>query len=704
MRKLLLVASLCAGLSAQSTPDSGVVLRTTSREVLLDLVVRDKHEKLVPGLTAEDVEVFEDGVRQTIKSFRLVSGKEQLEYEKQQAIAAAGPGKPAQVVRNINLVAIVFQAMSPRGRDFARTAAREFLTNQMLPNTYVAVFSLDSRLNALQGFTNDKAALLAAVQRASTGNYSDFAKTSNDILNHVGYTVSGGETGIQVTPSVDPATTVGLATAGIEASLDGAAKVLAGIVHSSLLVDNYSVGMRSTAALLAMTRELGRMPGRKTVLYLSEGLVLPADNQGLFHRAISEANRNNVSFYSVDTRGLTTASASQGGLAELSALANTSRHQTDNSPVGGQFQDDYLQYAVRAANTQASMAELAQSTGGFLIADTNDLKKPLARVMEDIRTHYELTYVPQSTKYDGRFRKLEVRLVPANLHVQTRNGYYALPSLGGDAVQPFEMANLAALSASTLPRAFAYRAEALRFRPNPESRQCSITFEVPIANLKAVEDAEHKQTQVHASFLALVKDVTGQVVSKISRDVPHAVASSKWTQFQAGNMIFSEPFDLPVGRYTLETSVVDMNSGQASAKRSVLLVDGAAGVGLSSIALVRRVDPLQAPRDPADPLEFEGGKVTVTLADEVKSGDDVSMYFVVYPRGEAGVEQPTLTLQFFADGKEVARETPALPPPDASGAIPFVTEARLRPGAYEVRVTVRQATSSMQEISGFVVQ
>lgn len=698
--KLFLLASAGAALWAQADP--GVVLRSTSREVLLDMVVRDQHEKLVRGLKASDIEVFEDGVRQPVTSFRLVQGKEQLEYEKQQAAAVAAPGQRAQAVRNINLVAIVFQSMSPKGRDFARTAAREFLTNQMLPNTYVAVFSLDSRLNALQGFTNDKAALLNAVQRASTGNYSDFAKTSNDILNHAGYTVSGGETGIQVTPSADPATNPGLATAGIEASLDGAAKVMAGMLHSSMLVDNYSVGMRSTAALLAMTRELGRMPGRKTVLYMSEGLVLPADNQGLFHRAISEANRGNVSFYSVDTRGLTTASASQGGLAELAAQASISRHQTDNSPVNGQFQDDYLQYALRAANTQASMGELARNTGGFLIADTNDLKKPLAHVMEDIRTHYELTYVPQSTKYDGRFRKLEVRLARANWHVQTRNGYYALPSLGGDELQPFEVANLAALNEPKLPQAFPYRAAALRFRPSPESRQCSITFEVPIAELKAAEDVIRQTTQVHASFLALVKDASGQVVSKISRDVPHAVTSAKWAQFRAGNMIFSEPFDLPVGRYTLETSVVDMNAGTASAKRSVLLVDGAAGVGLSSIALVRRVDPLQAPRDAADPLEFEGGKVTVTLAEEVRTGDEVSMYFVVYPRSASG--DAKLTLQFFENGKEVARETPALPPADATGAIPFVTEAKLNPGAYEVRVTVRQAASSMQEVSGFVVQ
>ena len=464
--------------------------------------------------------------------------------------------------------------------------------------------------------------------------------------------------------------------------------------------------MRSTAALLSLTRELGKLPGRKTVLYMSEGLVLPADNLGLFHRAMSEANLHNVTYYTLDSRGLTTTSSSQAGLAELASIAGTSRSQTANDPGGAraQFQDDYLRYAVSAANTQQSMRELAESTGGFSIENTNSLKKPLSRVMEDVRTHYELTFTPLSTNFDGKYRKLEVRLSRAGLHAQSRDGYYALPSFNGAALEAFETANLSAINGNPQPHAFAYRATALRFRPNGATRQCAVTFEVPIASLKPVVDAAKKATEVHASFLALIKDPTGEVVAKISKDLPYTVASDRWDQFHLGNMIFSQAFDLPHGRYSLETSVVDFNSEQASARKTVLLVGSTPGVELSTVTLVRRLDPLPGERDAADPLQFEGGVVTPTLMEQSRAGQAITLYFVVYPDARIPSEKPALLMQFFADGKEVSHQTPVLTAPDATGVIPVLTEAKLNPGQYEVRVTVKQGTSTARESTGFVVE
>jgi VWFA-related protein len=66
------------------------------------------------------------------------------------------------------------------------------------------------------------------------------------------------------------------------------------------------------------------------------------------------------------------------------------------------------------------MAELAESTGGFLIANTNDTAKPMHRVMEDVRAHYELSYVPTSQNYDGHFRKIEVLVKRPGAQVHTR--------------------------------------------------------------------------------------------------------------------------------------------------------------------------------------------------------------------------------------------------------------------------------------------
>jgi hypothetical protein len=56
------------------------------------------------------------------------------------------------------------------------------------------------------------------------------------------------------------------------------------------------------------------------------------------------------------------------------------------------------------------MQELAEDTGGFGVANTNQIEEPRQRRMADIRTHYELAYTPTSTNYDGHFRKIEAKI------------------------------------------------------------------------------------------------------------------------------------------------------------------------------------------------------------------------------------------------------------------------------------------------------
>ena len=60
--------------AAQNAPqaESGPTIHATVNEVALDLVVRDKKGRLVKNLKPGDVEIYEDGVRQDIRSLRLV--------------------------------------------------------------------------------------------------------------------------------------------------------------------------------------------------------------------------------------------------------------------------------------------------------------------------------------------------------------------------------------------------------------------------------------------------------------------------------------------------------------------------------------------------------------------------------------------------------------------------------------------------------
>jgi hypothetical protein len=59
---------------------------SSTREVLLEVIVRDARGRLVKKIDPEQVSIFEDGVRQQIRSFRLVQGsKVRAEDEKQMA-------------------------------------------------------------------------------------------------------------------------------------------------------------------------------------------------------------------------------------------------------------------------------------------------------------------------------------------------------------------------------------------------------------------------------------------------------------------------------------------------------------------------------------------------------------------------------------------------------------------------------------------
>jgi hypothetical protein len=82
--------------------------------VLLDLVVRDKRERLVSDLKAQDVDVYGDGVKQTPKSFQLATGREQTATDERAKAAQTGTAQPApglSALREIDLASIVCRRM-----------------------------------------------------------------------------------------------------------------------------------------------------------------------------------------------------------------------------------------------------------------------------------------------------------------------------------------------------------------------------------------------------------------------------------------------------------------------------------------------------------------------------------------------------------------------------------------------------------------
>src|SRR5580704_7577258 len=105
-----------------------VVFQSQTREVLLEVVVRDAHGKLVTKIDPSQVSVYEDGVRQDIKSFRLIHGQEvRAEMDRQAAIESIKPGAvrfdatprpPTNPLRTVNVVCLVLNDITKETRAF----------------------------------------------------------------------------------------------------------------------------------------------------------------------------------------------------------------------------------------------------------------------------------------------------------------------------------------------------------------------------------------------------------------------------------------------------------------------------------------------------------------------------------------------------------------------------------------------------------
>jgi VWFA-related protein len=699
----LLPAAILPAQEAPPPESAPTVIRSNVREVVLDVVARRKNLSLSTKLKASDFTITENGVPQTIRSFRLVGGREAR-------VIAPPPPPPGPVgspavpataapisTREPNFVSIVFDEMGADSRQNALNAATDFLDQEFQDNTRAAIFRVNLRLNAIHGFTNNRAALAAAVRAALTGNAVELAASPDNVLNETDYTISGGQTGVTVNAGIDltQEPDFSMSSASTNPLSESQIALAAAMTNQRGMVQDIA-GMKTWDALLRIIRYESALPGRKTVLYLSEGVVDPPDRHDFVRTVVSAANRAHVTFYCIDVRGLTMTTSNGVSVSlDKTAAANSATQSvasSDPAVAMAQAQEmDQVQQAV-SAHVQLNMSELAEGTGGFAVFSTNDFRKSMARIMEDVRTHYEISYVPASELYDGRFRKIKVTVTDPNMLIQTRDGYFALPELNGEPVQPFELSALHLLNDG--PRNdFGFRAAAMRFQPVRDGYGFEMSFAMPLASLTMPQDENTRNARVHAIFFALIKDAGGQVVGRVSREIDREIPDGQREQFRRGEAILTLPFEAAAGQYTIETVAMDPEGNRASTKRISLVVPKPGEFSVSSVEVVHGIQPLDTPRDPADPLEFAGGKVTPALSQSASAEAGIALFFVVYGKRDAsrtGPIKPRITVEFFQNGKAVARTKPDVGSPDELNSFPILQYTKLPAGDYLARVTVEQ--------------
>jgi VWFA-related protein len=698
---------LLAALAAQSvgTQDQPQRAPGTLTEgvtaVLVDVIVRDRRGQPVRDLTQADFEILEDGVAQPIGSFSPVF-EGNVAPPAPVAKAPAPPsapqaGAPQASAANPLVTAIVFHGLSPEGRRRAVLAAQSYVgSKEELPN-YIGIFGIDLTLAPLAPFTRNGIAVRKALDWMATGGTAGFntAEMQQARTNAEQAAAQAAQSAASAAAAGGPGASGAVGTSPATAQL---AMMQARAIEEFQGMERDQQGYIATDALFAIVKTLGRLPGRKSLVLFSEGISIPPAVHRLFIGVIDAANRANVSIYTIDAAGLRTESDQLRIAESVRAAASTginTGYAADGG--GGGAMTDRLEtneYMLRS-DPQTGLGQLALETGGLLFNHTNNLRPAFERIESDLRNYYMLGYTPVNTKFDGKFRTIEVKVKRPGLTVSARKGYFAVKNPGGVPVNAWEAPALGLLEQRPVPNAFPIRAGAFMFPERGRPGLVPVVVELKTAPLTFQPAEDGKNYTSDFTVLVRFMDTDGRLVRKLSQHYEIRGELAQIDRAKQGEVLFYRESELPPGVFSMETVVHDAPSGKASVRFSTVEVpqyqEGT--LRMSSLVLVKRGEEVpEKDRRPENPLLVNGVALHPNLGDPIsKASKDAAFYFSVYPA--PGTRSPDVRIELLQNGKVTAQLPMPVPPADASGRIQQLGRLPLTdiaPGTYELRAIVRQ--------------
>ena len=494
---------------AAQPPSPQPPIRTNTLLVEVDTIVTDGKGQFVTGLTADDFEVLEDGRPQKIERIYSVAGTVV------KATSAASPAEAAPISSPVpatapprTFVLLLDQEHLQEGAfKRLRDAAITFLTSEFKPGDVGGVV-IGSTM-AGNRLTSDREELLTAVRNANATS----AQTSRrlDLLEWPPFNAEAEAIRIALFNDRDV-----LAQAVRRACPPDDPLICKNLDPESLIMSKARTvvgelrppAMRTVRTLQALASGLARLPGRKTIVLMTEGFFVEESWADL-RQIVGVAARSNVRIYSLDGRGIDT---KQADIHQLSVM----------DPGGGMPLEAY-----NTAEDGPNM--LAVDTGGYAIRHTNKFADALVEIARDTSNYYVIGYSPTNAANDGSFRKITVRVKRPGLKVRARRGYLATAGSPGTALLVEKQPNAPQSAMST---------------PATESVVPSSPAELPDAppaDPTSVEPnaAPPPAKRTEPAGFILRPDAIGRVHELASAEGEHddqGPASRGWNRYQKGDL------------------------------------------------------------------------------------------------------------------------------------------------------------------------
>ncbi len=510
-------------------PDEPLFTVSVTR-VEVSVLVVDSDGEPVSGLSAEDFEVFEEGVPQRIRSFipfahtpgRLATptpvARPAMAPEASVTVAPPASNHFASESRVFVLVLDDLH-VDVRRTEVARAAARRLLT-QLDPSDLLLVVTTSST-DSTGYFTRDRAYATRMIDTFTGRRLLDKTLQSkrfrgddseNERLDHY-------------QRLCERLRDVSLALRDIT----GRRKTVVLLSEGS----SYGAGMSDMEVRMPSARGNGRVNAGSGSLRLMNDVL-------------AAAAVGNVAIYPINPNGLDVPDAE---LIQVPGLQ------------GGLSPQEYAAILMEARQSREMTRDLAVLTGGVSLVDTNDPLEAVDRAVRDASTHYVLAYEPERPITSNEFRRIDVKVKRPGLRVLARRGYRAA---GARSAPPLKVPGslsspLRRLLSGVLPEdGLPMSVEAVPV--SRAGRNATLAVIVEIDGARIGERPPDGVLELEQGLLTV--NESGKAANGTRRVLTLQPTESQWAVLAASSLRTVWAVDLPPGRHQLRVGAVHPDSGQ----------------------------------------------------------------------------------------------------------------------------------------------
>jgi VWFA-related protein len=656
-------------------PGEKGTIRATVNLVEIDVQITNRDGKPIKALKREQFSVTEDGKPQKISTFEY-NDIEQIETAGNTGEApitvplgtVVSPEQVKAVVRDHRMIVLFFDLTSLEPEDLLRStrAAQKYLREQITPADLVAVVVFGNTLKVVANFTNDRKLLEQAVDSIIPGHEAALVALADAAE------AADGETAV---------------------TQDTAAAFTADDTEFNIFNTD-----RKLAAVEALCEVLEGIPGRKSLVQFTSGITQTGEeNQSELIAATNSANRSNVSIYTVDSRGLLT--ATPGGDATAAASSGTSMFTGATVISQSQSRQD----------SRETLATLAGDTGGRSFFDTGDFGKVFQSVQSDTSGYYLVGYYSTNTANDGAWRRIHVKIdgLPPGAHVRFRQGYYAPRNFGLFTTEDRERQLEQAFNSDTPEVELPVAVETAQFRLGPNEIFVPIAAKLAPSALQWAQKRGSRETAF--DFAAEVRDArSNRVVGALRDTITVKIDTERFQDLQQHALVYQGGIILAPGQYKLKFLARENESGRIGTfeENLSLAPPQPDHLQVSSLLLSSQVEALQNAAQvktkalgqdakmKSSPLDVGGERIIPSVTRVFTGQQTLYVFFQAYVPPKADASSLRAGLVFFRNGQRLS-DTPMIPPTEY--------DEKTRTASFRVSLPLAGLNASLYTVQAIVV-